>query len=484
MAQYRTEPEETTGMPSGVPYIIANEAAERFSYYGMRSILVIYMSQWLVNSAGALDTMTKDEAKGNFALFGASVYFCSIFGALISDGFLGKYRTILYVSLIYCLGHLVLSLGGTAFGNSIGFYPRVALAVGLGLIALGSGGIKPCVSANVGDQFGSKNLHLLENVYGWFYFSINAGSVLSTILIPRLLGEVVKVDGETVMTSAGPEGTSYGPHVAFAVPGVLMLIATLFFWMGRNRFVHRPPGGLGFIREAASPEGRRILTIPVLVALFVAVFWSLYEQCGSAWVLQAEEMDRHFSLSIGSRSLFNFDMNASETHTLNPILILIFIPLFGYVIYPAINHVFRLTAIRKISIGLFLTALAFSTSAIIESYITKENHPHVLWQVIPYVIMTAAEVMVSITGLEFSYSIAPKSMKSVVMSIWLLSNATGQLLTWAVNKVIQNPDKTSKLPGASYYWVFTAAMLLAAIGFVIVSMTFRKAADAVEPPTE
>ena len=78
MAHFRTEPEVTTGMPSGVPFIIANEAAERFSYYGMRSILVIYMTQWLVNSAGVLDTMTEPEARGNYALFGASVYFCGI----------------------------------------------------------------------------------------------------------------------------------------------------------------------------------------------------------------------------------------------------------------------------------------------------------------------------------------------------------------------------------------------------------------------
>jgi len=473
MAHFRTEPEDTAGMPSGVPYIIANEAAERFSYYGMRSILVIYMTQWLVSSSGALDTMTEPEARGNYALFGASVYFCSIFGALVSDGFLGKYRTILYVSLIYCLGHLVLSLGGTAFGNSIGFYPRVALAVGLGLIAIGSGGIKPCVSANVGDQFGPRNLHLLEKVYGWFYFSINAGSMFSTILIPRLLGEVVKENGEAELTSSGVASTSYGPHVAFAIPGILMLIATIFFWMGRNRFVHRPAAGLGFLREATSAAGLKILRIPLTVALFVAIFWSLYEQSGSAWVLQAAKMNRDFGW---------FEMNASETHTLNPVLILVFIPLFGYVVYPAINRVFRLTAIRKMSIGLFLTAIAFSTSAIIESQITPDHAPHVAWQVIPYVIMTAAEVMVSITGLEFSYSIAPKSMKSLVMSIWLLSNAAGQYLTYAVNYFIQNEDKSSKFPGASYYWLFTGIMLASAIGFVIVSMTFRKASEAAEPP--
>jgi POT family proton-dependent oligopeptide transporter len=108
-------------------------------------------------------------------------------GALVSDGLLGKYRTIFWVSMIYCLGHLVLSVGGTAAGNVVGLTPRVALALGLGLIAIGAGGIKPCVSANVGDQFGPRNQHLLERVYSWFYFSINFGSSFSTMLIPWLL---------------------------------------------------------------------------------------------------------------------------------------------------------------------------------------------------------------------------------------------------------------------------------------------------------
>jgi proton-dependent oligopeptide transporter, POT family len=140
---YRTAPVKTTGMPPGVPYIIGNEAAERFSYYGMRTILVVFMTRHLMDRSGELAPMSDEQAKYWYHQFMSAVYFFPILGALLADIFLGKYRTIIGLSIVYCLGHLALALDET----------RVGLAVGLTLIAIGSGGIKPCVTAHVGDQF-------------------------------------------------------------------------------------------------------------------------------------------------------------------------------------------------------------------------------------------------------------------------------------------------------------------------------------------
>ena len=136
---YLTAPLNEATLPKGIPYIIGNEAAERFSFYGMRAILVIFMTQYLVNAEGQADYMSEDEAKGWFHLFVSAVYMTPLLGALISDGILGKYRTIITLSLVYTLGHFALSLDDT----------RAGLAIGLGLIALGAGGIKPCVSAHL-----------------------------------------------------------------------------------------------------------------------------------------------------------------------------------------------------------------------------------------------------------------------------------------------------------------------------------------------
>ena len=158
-------PEKLTwrDMPSGIPYIVGNEAAERFSFYGMKAILFVYMTKYLVNAMGQPDLMSSESAREAVHWFVASAYFFPLAGAILSDSLLGKYRTIFWLSLVYCLGHLALA---TIPG-------RVGLLAGLTLIAIGAGGIKPCVSAHVGDQFSERNQGLLPRVYSWFYFSIN-----------------------------------------------------------------------------------------------------------------------------------------------------------------------------------------------------------------------------------------------------------------------------------------------------------------------
>src|SRR5438093_7462309 len=103
MAKYRTSPVASTGMPVGVPYIVSNEAAERFSYYGMKSILFVFMTKYLMTASGVADHMSNDEATSYYHLFTSAVYFFPILGALLSDIFFGKYRTIITLSIVYCL---------------------------------------------------------------------------------------------------------------------------------------------------------------------------------------------------------------------------------------------------------------------------------------------------------------------------------------------------------------------------------------------
>lgn len=436
MPSYRTAPLPSTGMPKGIPYIIGNEAAERFSFYGMKGILVVFMTQHLMNRAGQPDLMTDEQAKTWFHLFSSAVYFTPLLGALIADAFLGKYRTIIFLSIVYCLGHLALALDDT----------RMGLAVGLSLISLGAGGIKPCVSSHVGDQFGKTNQHLLPKVYSWFYFSINFGSFFSTILTPILLKGV-------------------GAWAAFGVPGVLMLIATIVFWMGRHKFVHIPPGGVKFLRETFSVVGLRTLGKLCIIYLFVAMFWALYDQTGSSWVLQADHMNR---------MMFGYEVLPAQVQACNPLLIMLLIPLFTYAIYPAINAVVRLTALRKIMLGMFLTVPAFALVAWTQVMIDGGARPHIGWQLAAYVIITAAEVMVSITCLEFSYTQAPKTMKSFIMALFFMSVSLGNLFTAAVNHFIQNPDGSTKLEGANYYWFFTMLMAATAAVFTIVVALYRE----------
>ncbi|MDQ3117785.1 MAG: POT family MFS transporter [Verrucomicrobiota bacterium] len=438
--EYATKPPNITTMPPGVPYIIGNEAAERFSFYGMRSILIVFMTTHL------MPIMGDAEARGWVSVFIGSIYGLSILGAVLAEGFLGKYRTIFYLSIVYCLGHLALAFMDTPWGLSLG--QRWVLAIGLTLIAFGGGGIKPCVSANVGDQFGESNKHLLSKVFGWFYFSINAGSFVATLLCPFLLAD-----------------PRFGAPWAFGIPGVAMFIATVFFWAGRKRFVHIPPGGMSFVKEFFSSEGLQVIRRLAGIYIFIAVFWSLWDQSvGHAWTLQAERMDLNF---------LGFQLLPAQVNTANAILILLFIPLVNYVLYPFISRFFPLTPLRKIGIGLFLTAASFLVIAYVQHLIDGGARPTIWWQMLAYVILTMGEVMVSITGLEFSYTQAPNKMKSAVMSLWLLTVAAGNFFTAGVNFVIQNEDGTKKMDDLQYYLFFAGLMALTACIFAFVARFYK-----------
>ena len=512
--RYREQPQDTTGMPDGIPYIVGNEAAERFSFYGMKTILVVFMTQYLHSAAGRPDGMNETEAREWMHLFVASAYFFPIIGGVVADAFLGKYATILLLSMVYCAGHLCLALMDMppAFLAAT-LEPRSWLLAGLALVAIGSGGIKPCVSAHVGDQFGPSNRHLLERVFGWFYFAINFGSFFSTLLTPWLLKHA-------------------GAGWAFGVPGLLMGLATLVFWLGRNRFVHIPPRGPGYFAETFGPEGLAAIVKLLPLYLLVAVFWSLYDQSGGAWVQQAQQMDRR---------LFGVEWLESQVQAINPLLVLAFIPLFAVVIYPALSRLFVLTPLRKILLGFVLAVLAFAITARAQRLIDAEasrfrdevaaldaagridraasaaairesglpsladalentaasgpvvaaklaaagiavtgdgtrlaaRWPTVGWQLLAYVVITAAEVLVSITCLEFSYTQAPPHMKSLIMSLYLLSISMGNLFTALVNTVTKDAAGNSTLTGEHYYWFFTGCMALATVLLLPVLASYK-----------
>ncbi|MGZ8215354.1 MAG: POT-type proton-dependent oligopeptide transporter, partial [Methylosarcina sp.] len=323
---------------------------------------------------------------------------------------------------------------------------RLGLMLGLGLIAIGAGGIKPCVSAHVGDQFGPRNRHLLAAVFSWFYFSINLGTFASMLIIPWLQEH-------------------YGAAVAFAVPGLLMLLATGVFWSGRYHFVHVPPSGKGLIEELSSRKELNTLARLGVVYFFITMFWALFEQMGSSWVLQAQKMDRH---------LGGIELLPSQIQAANPLLIMVLTPLFSYGIYPFLKRFFALTAFTKMTAGLFLTVAAFAIPGLIQMRLDQGLNTHIVWQLPAYLLLTSAEIMVSITCLEFSYTEAPKNMKSLVMAFYFISIAAGNLFTSAVNFFIENEDGSSKLAGADYFWVFTALMLATAVSFLFMSQIAGK----------
>jgi POT family proton-dependent oligopeptide transporter len=383
--------------PPGLPYIVGNEAAERFSYYGMKAILVVFMTTYLMDSSGALKTMSQGEATFWYHIFGMANYFVPVLGAIIADAVWGKYRTIIVLSLVYCLGHLALAIDDT----------RLGLLVGLALIAIGSGGIKPCVSAHLGDQYLNSQTGRISEGYSLFYIAINFGAFISTLLTPLLL-------------------QWYGPQVAFGVPGVLMAIATFIFWKGRSRYVVQPPTPFKeYVAELRQAEHRLATLRVLLLFAFLSVFWALFDQTGSSWVLQAEAMNRVIYLPFG----LHVEVLASQIQALNPILILILAPLFTWVVYPRLAGLGWLSSRGKIVFGMVVAAVAFCIVGYAQGLIQQGEVPTVWWQLWAYLILTIAEVVVSITALELAYTSAPTTRRSLITSFYLLSVALGNGLT-------------------------------------------------------
>jgi POT family proton-dependent oligopeptide transporter len=452
MADLAAAPRPPERNPPQVKYVVGSEAAERFSFYGMQSILTVYMLEHLL--------YPEPDAKFLYHAFTMAAYLTPLVGGWIADRFLGRYGTILWISLGYVAGHAVLAAWET----------RAGLLAGLALIAAGAGGIKPCVSAFVGDQFHASQRALLERVYGWFYWAINLGSFAAKALVPELLGRA-------------------GPAVAFAVPGVLMAVALGVFWAGRRHYVRVAPSGpnphslvhvladavrrLGTGRPgqhwldlararhpAEAVEGAKAVVRIAGVFAALAAFWALFDQKGSSWVIQARQMD----LALGPVVL-----RPAQLQVLNPLLVMLIIPTFSVGVFPALERRgVALPPLRRMAAGMFVTVGSFGAAAVVQTLLDAGIHLHAAWQLPQYLLLTTGEVLVSVTGLEFSYTQAPRSMRSTIMSVWYLAVGSGNLFTALVSKLVP-------LSGAAYFWFFTALMLVAAFLFRRIARGYRYA---------
>ena len=502
---------QTARWPRQLPYIIASEACERFSFYGMRNILTPFLMTALLLSVP--EQFRAGEAKDIFHSFVIGVYFFPLLGGYLADKFLGKYRTILYLSILYCIGHAFLAVFET---NKEGFY------AGLFLIALGSGGIKPLVSAFMGDQFDQSNKHLARKAFDWFYFTINFGSFFASLLMPLVLKH-------------------YGAAWAFGLPGALMALATLFFWLGRARYVHVAPEpdnphsflqvvktallskqagqadkglylacagvalalfslsqtpNLGFVaafclalvcimgfggagaalqleraraaHPAAAVDGVRVVLRVLVLFALVTPFWSLFDQKASTWVLQANQMSRPEWFE------------PAMMQALNPLLVMILIPFNNFVLYPLLEKSgLKITALRRMGAGIAFSGIAWIVAGSLQVWLDNGHIVSILWQMLPYALLTFGEVMVSATGLEFAYSQAPAAMKGIITSFWQLSVTIGNLWVLLANNsirsetVLSHVDSTGLSQTAFLMYFFAGFALLAAAVFALYARRYQ-----------
>uniref|UniRef100_A0A0P4ZTU7 Oligopeptide transporter 1 n=2 Tax=Daphnia magna TaxID=35525 RepID=A0A0P4ZTU7_9CRUS len=351
--------------PKSVFFIVVNEFCERFNFYGMRTVLTLYMKQIL--------DFSEDKATVLYHTFLMLSYFTPIPGAILADTYLGKFKTIAILSCIYAFGSIMLAVA--AIPN---FLPQTGFSMtGLLIIAIGTGGIKPCVSAFGGDQFvRPQQDRQLEAFFSVFYFSVNAGSLISTFITP-ILREDVHCFGDD---------TCY--PLAFGVPAILMIVSIVIFVAGKPLYTIKKPEGnimgeffkcighainrrfkskgekrdhwLDFASDKFDKQliqdVKRVLAV-AFVFIPLPVFWALYDQQGSRWTFQAMRMNG---------DLGGFVLKPDQMQIINPLLILLMVPLFEAVIYPCFKKSGLLTPLRRIGCGLVFCGLSFVISGFLE----------------------------------------------------------------------------------------------------------------------
>ncbi|KAI9805364.1 MAG: peptide transporter ptr2 [Piccolia ochrophora] len=484
-----TLPHVADKLPWSAYLVAVIELCERFAYYGINGTLQNYIENpygdpKLPGGIGLGQT----GATGLTNFFQFWCYVTPILGAIVSDQYLGKYKTILVFSVVYVIGTIILFL--TSLPMSIQNNAALGgLITAMIVIGLGTGGIKSNVSPLIAEQYrGTKStIRTLKNgqrviidpavtiqrIYMIFYLCINVGS-LSAIATTELELHV-------------------GFWSAYLLPMLMFFIGFFVLIAGRKKYVVRPPKGsviihafkvlwiaaTSFNLEAAKPayqnsHGRKQATpwddlfvdeirralVACRIFVFFPIYWVTYSQMYNNFVSQAGTMQLH---GIPNDIMQNID----------PITIIIFIPILDRLVYPALRKVgIKFKPITRITFGFFFGALAMAYAAIVQRLIYNSppcysaasdcdegNQIHVAVQAPGYLFIGLSEIFASITGLEYAYTKAPPSMKSFVMSVFLLMNAFGSALGIALSPTAVDPKLV---------WMYTGlavAALLAGIAF-------------------
>jgi POT family proton-dependent oligopeptide transporter len=419
--------------PRGFWFIFWGELAERASFYGMRTLLLLYM----VNKLGYTDA----NAGSVTQLFTAFCYILPIVGGYIADQYLGKFKTIIYFAFPYLLGHVIL---GT-FTNEVGFY------VALMLLAGGSGTIKPNISTLMGLMYQKAGKsHLMTQAFSWFYMAINIGAAATTFALPFIRDE-------------------YGYSAAFMAPTILMAVALGIFYLGKKHYpVEEIKRGVDKIIKTPEQkhEDRQVLLRLSGLFLMIVFFWSIFDQAESTWTLFARDyMDRDISLFGWSKTI-----PPDAIQSFNPVLIVAMTPLFAWLwMKTDRSKKFRLSSPKKMLLGFFLVILCMAVMSI-AGYLAASAKVPILWELGAYVLITMAELCISVVGLQLAFEEAPERMKSVITGIWLFTVFLGNILAAWFARVY-----TAMSPG-NYFAIMTVMITVVTILFYFIGRRFEHGA--------
>ena len=403
-------------LPRSISYLLLNEITERYSLYGMRSILIAFMINYLYFS--------ESHSLFIFHTFIVLCYLFAILGGIIGDKYWDKkYQLLIFLSILYVGGHIILSCFVTKYG----------MYTGLIIIAFCTGLIKPIIVSFVGDQF---VLPEEQTQYGiamnLCFFAVNIGSTLAMLIAPYLLQH-------------------YGAGIAFFVPSCAMFLSLLFVISGKKYYrVQHEKISLQYSYD----KSYNLSKIGVIAGIFLAlsVFFMLFDQMFSVVVLQAGLMNC---------DIFGYKIIPSQIPIINPFLIIIISPLFNYIYKILDSRGYNIKISSKIKIGMVIASLSFIILMVIEHFINLGYILSIKWQILSFIFITFAEILIMPSSAEFAYSVAPHWAKCRSISFFFLSICIGNIFSILVFSVSQVK-----------YFIFTVSSIFVIASFIALSIFF------------
>jgi len=429
---------------TGFWYIFWGELAERASFYGMRTVLALYMTDVLL--------FEQDNGAAIMHAFIAACYVAPLLGGWLADRVLGRYKTILYFSGPYILGHIILG----------GMENRTGLFIALVLLALGSGSIKPNTSTLMGQMYEEqKKSALLTEAFSYFYAAINVGSAIATLALPAIRN--------SVRDSTGSLERGYA--VALMIPAALMVLAFGFFAIGKKHYPVEhvrdlPPK----TPEQRAAERATLTRVSGLFAL-IAVFWFVYDQSASTWIYFAKDhMDLHLFGGLST--------TPDQIQGLNPVLIVVLTPIFN-TLWETLKR--RRGGVdvpdtRKMLLGFFIVVACMGLMSAV-GYAAGAGKVTVWWMCLATLVITLSELCISVVGLEFAFKVAAPGTKSVVTAAFLFTVFGGDLIAGVFDKELWN-----HVSAGSFFAIQTAIVAVAALLFIVVARRFEQPTPSSNSP--
>ena len=408
--------QQKKGHPKGLYLLFFTEMWERFSYYGMRAILILYLTKKFIEGGLGMDEKYAMLLYGYFTGF---VYFTPLIGGWLADRYLGK-------RLAVTIGGITMMLGQfTLFGlnNTTGLY------IGLLLLIIGNGFFKPNISTLVGGLYKDGDSRR-DAAFTIFYMGINLGAMIA----PLIIGVVT----DNMFATTNEDGSiSYGYRYGFLVSGIGMLLGQVIFNLLGTKYLGdlgtKPVGAVSdsSVTESSksvNPETREVLdekqekqriSVIFILLIFAVFFWAGFEQAGSSLSLYT---DKYIDRSVGS-----FEIPTSWFQSVNPLFIVTLAPLFTLFWASPIGR--RLTTPVKMGVGMIILGVGFlfMIGAVAERSANGDvddvnNKAALMWLIMTYLLHTIGELCISPVGLSVVTKLSPPKLASVLMAVWMLSS--------------------------------------------------------------